>query len=99
MLTKIRLRKLSQNLYDIVGKTPLDVELENGLSENSLSQDPNLSFLTPSTSLFRKLRESPQSPRERCATVQTSCAPQQEIIFGCEFAMSSQNEIVDETEI
>jgi len=51
------------------------------LSENSSFQDPDLLFPTPSTNLFRELRESPQSPQERCAMVRITCAQRQEIIF------------------
>jgi len=39
----------------------------------------DLHFSSPSTNLFRELRESPQIPQERCMTVRTSCAPIQEI--------------------
>ena len=45
--------------------------------------DPDLLYPTPSTNLFCELRESPQSPQERCATVRTSCAHRQEIVFAC----------------
>ena len=55
-----------------------------------------LLFPTPSTNLFREL---PQSPQERCAMVRTSCAPRQEMIFACEFAISFWYQIVEETEI
>ena len=61
--------------------------------------EPDLFFPTPSTNLSRELRESPQSPQERCATVSTSCAQRQEIIFTCEFVISSQYQVVEETEI
>jgi len=69
------------------------------LSGNSSFQDPDLLFPTPSTNLVRELRESPQSPQERCATVRTSCAQRQEINFECEFAISSCYQNVEETEI
>jgi len=49
------------------------------------------------TCFFRHPRESPQSPQERCATVLKSCAQGQEIIFACEFAISSGYQIVTET--
>jgi len=94
-----------ENIFQYLGGISQDISVSHFDSRRSLRCGKSTaiyladSFCQLYSSLWSAWQEDPNDPQQRCTMARRSCARLEEIKFSCEFAICSQYQNVEETEI